>query len=388
MLVRGTYQFNKDANFNFQLNRVVMWGNGDPVEIAGISDGITDSAGWVRALTGLAKKAAEEGRVERQIGYLRMSEFFMYDSDPAKLDTYRRAKELFYRFYADKITERNLIRSEVPYGNGTLPVLSAKAAGTCKGRILLHGGNDSYIEEFFDALCYFQDRGFDVYLFEGPGQGGCLREQNMKFDPAWEKPVKAILDYFRLEDVTIIGASLGGYLAPRAAAFEKRISKVIGWSIFPDFFDILLADDPKPLRVVMDGMYKRGHAGIFNKLYQKMMEKSELVKWNLLHGMYAYDAPDPVSYVQKIRQFTLKGIGDKVTQDMLILAGRDDHMIMPSLFHEEYDLLPNVRSLALQLYTNADDAGSHCNIGNMKLALDTMIRWIDQMNEKNGGISK
>ena len=60
-------------------------------------------------------------------------------------------------------------------------------------------------------------------------------------------------------------------------------------------------------------------------------------------------------------------------------------MIMPSLFHEEYDLLPNVRSLALQLYTNRDDAGSHCNMGNMKLALDTMIRWIDQMNEKYEG---
>ena len=34
--------------------------------------------------------------------------------------------------------------------------------------------------------------------------------------------------------------------------------------------------DPKLLRVVMDGMYKRGHAGVFNKLYQKMMGKSEL----------------------------------------------------------------------------------------------------------------
>ncbi len=385
MFKKGTYQFNKDSNFNFQLNRVVMWGNGDPDEIAGVSESIKDSAGWVKALTGLAEKAEREGRTEQQIGYLRMSEFFMYDSDPAKLETYRRAKELFYEFYGETIAERGLVRSKVPYGSGTLPVLSAKAKRTCKGRILLHGGNDSYIEEFFDALCYFQDQGFDVYLFEGPGQGGCLREQNMKFDPAWEKPVRAILDFFKLKDVTIIGASLGGYLAPRAAAFEKRITKVVGWSIFPDFFDILLADDPKLLRVVMDGMYKRGHAGIFNKLYTKMMEKSELVKWNLLHGMYAYDAPDPVGYVQKIRQFTLKGIGDKVTQDMLILAGRDDHMIMPSLFHEEYNLLPDVRSLALQLYTNRDDAGSHCNMGNMKLALDTMIRWIDQMNEKNGG---
>jgi predicted esterase YcpF (UPF0227 family) len=46
----------------------------------------------------------------------------------------------------------------------------------------------------------------------------------MKFDPAWERPVKAVLDYFNLEDVTIIGASLGGYLAPRAAVFERLAS--------------------------------------------------------------------------------------------------------------------------------------------------------------------
>ena len=118
--------------------------------------------------------------------------------------------------------------------------------------------------------------------------------------------------------------------------------------------------------------------------YRKMMEKSELVKWNLMHGMYAYGAKDPVGYVKKVRKFTLKGIGDKVTQDMLILAGRDDHMIMPSLFCEEFDLLPNVRSLALQMYSNMDDAGNHCNMGNMKLALDTMVRWMDQMDDKNG----
>ena len=90
----------------------------------------------------------------------------------------------------------------------------------------------------------------------------------MKFDPAWERPVKAVLDHFNLEDVTIIGASLGGYLAPRAAAFEKRITKVIGWSIFPDFFDILLADDPKALRIIMDSMYRHGHAGVFKKNVQ------------------------------------------------------------------------------------------------------------------------
>ncbi len=377
MFKKGTYKFNEDANFNFQLNRVVMWGNGDPAEIESVSKEITDSSSWVAVLTKLADKAEKEGNIDAQIGYLRMSEFFMYDSDPMKLDTYRKAKELFYKHNADRIQENGIAITDVPYGKDHLPVMSCMAKGDCRGRILLHGGNDSYIEEFFEALLYLRDQGFDVYLFEGPGQGGCLREQNMKFTHEWEKPVKAILDYFTLDDVTIIGASLGGYLAPRAAAFEKRITKVVGWSIFPDFFDILLADDPKPVRKLMDTAFRRGFAGIFNGFYKKMMKKSEMVKWNLMHGMYAYDAPDPVGYVKKIRNFTLKGIGDKISQDMLIIGGRDDHMIMPHLFKEEYDLLPNVKSLSFQLYSNQDDAGSHCGIGNMKLILDTMVSWIN-----------
>lgn len=61
MLRKGTFKFNQDANFNFRLNRVVMWGNGDPKEIAGVAKTITDSKSWVKAMTGLAEKAEREG---------------------------------------------------------------------------------------------------------------------------------------------------------------------------------------------------------------------------------------------------------------------------------------------------------------------------------------
>ncbi len=152
MFKKGTYKFNEDANFNFQLNRVVMWGNGDPDEIKSVAKEITDSPSWVAALSKLADKAEKEGNIEAQIGYLRMSEFFMYDSDPMKLDTYRKAKELFYKHNAERIQENGIVITDVPYGKDHLPVMSCKAKGDCRGRILLHGGNDSYIEEFFEAL--------------------------------------------------------------------------------------------------------------------------------------------------------------------------------------------------------------------------------------------
>ena len=108
-----------------------------------------------------------------------------------------------------------------------------------------------------------------------------------------------------------------------------------------------------------------------------MMEKEEIIKWNLLHGMYAYDAKTPADYVRKIRRFTLKGIADKIDQDVLIIGANKDHFIMPYLFHEEYDMLQNARSLTLRLLTDKQNAGAHCNVGNSKLVFDSIIKWIE-----------
>ena len=41
----------------------------------------------------------------------------------------------------------------------------------------------------------------------------------------WEKPAKAAIDYFKL--VEWLGASYGGYVSIRAAAFEPRIKLMI-----------------------------------------------------------------------------------------------------------------------------------------------------------------
>ena len=94
---KGTYKLNADANFNFQLNRVIMWDGGDADEVAGVSQGIKTSSDWVSAMERLAEKAHAEGRTENEIAYLRMSEFFIYDTDPKKQKRYLEAAELFYK---------------------------------------------------------------------------------------------------------------------------------------------------------------------------------------------------------------------------------------------------------------------------------------------------
>ncbi len=52
----------------------------------------------------------------------------------------------------------------------------------------------------------------------------------------WEKPTSVVLDYFKVDEVTLIGISLGGYLAVRAAAFEPRIKRVVTWDVMYAFF--------------------------------------------------------------------------------------------------------------------------------------------------------
>ena len=380
---KGTYRFNDDANFNFQLNRVVFWDGGDADDIRKVCAGIRTSEDWVRSMKSLAEAAEKEGRTENQIAYERMAEFFMYDSDPEKRTQYEKAVSLFYDFYADYFESGKVSRCSVSFEGANLPVMVAKSeangGGKSRGTVLFHGGNDSYFEELFFPMLYLSQHGFDVYLFEGPGQGGVLRVQNVKFTHEWEKPVSAILDFFKLENVAIIGASLGGYLAPRAAAFDKRISKVVAWSIFPDFFHVVLSDHPGNVSKFIEKILSSPIRGVMNGVYKKMMKQNELVRWNLLHGMYAYGAESPMDYIAKIRKFTLHGIADRITQDVLVLGAREDHFINPRLFHEEYDLLKNARSLTLRLFSDEDDAGSHCNAGNTKLVLDAMISWLESV---------
>lgn len=379
VLKSGVYQLNSEANFNYQLNRVINWDGGRIEDVGQVSDRIHSSEDWKRELIGLGDAAMKEGRTENAIAYYRMSEFFMYDGDPDKKKYYTLATELFYDFYAGYFEGENpkIERFSVPYENVKLPVMHVKPAQKSKGIILLHGGNDSYFEEFLFTLLYLQEQGFEVYLFEGPGQGGVVRLQGMHFTHEWEKPVKAVLDYFDLQDVTIIGVSLGGYLAPRAAAFDKRIGRVVGWSVFPCFLDVIVGTLNDKARKAFFLLMKLHAKGIINAIFNKKAKKEPIIDWGLKHGMYAYEAESAYDYACKLAQYDLAPIADKVTQDVLVIGANKDHFIDYRLIGKEINLFTNVKSLTFRLFTDKEGAENHCNVGNGKLVLDTITDWIE-----------
>lgn len=377
----GTYELHGDPNFNYQLNRAVMLSNGSLRDISEASGRITDRQSFINEMRLLAEKAIHENRERNALAYIRTAEFFMKESDPDKEKLYREYKSLFYGLNDAAIKENRLLRLDIPFEDGSLPVIHTEPEQKSKGAVILHGGFDSYMEEFFPALIYIKQQGYSVYLFEGPGQGECIHKHHMPFTYDWHKPVGALLDYFDLKDTTLIGISLGALLALRAAV-DGRIARIVAWSVMSDFFEVLLADRPAPLRKMIVKLLDIRAESLVDGFVGRVMRKEPRVAWGIQHGMHVFEKKTPFEFLTEARNYRLQDISSHITQDVLLLGAAEDHFIPLQMYKAEIDELSNVRSLTFRIFTRQEHAENHCNIGNLCLALHTITDWIDSIGGK------
>jgi fermentation-respiration switch protein FrsA (DUF1100 family) len=66
-----------------------------------------------------------------------------------------------------------------------------------------------------------------------------------------------------------------------------------------------------------------------------------------------------------------------VTQEVLILTGRKDHFIPFKMHRMQVEALTNARSVTARVFTKETQAHNHCQNGNFRLALETMVQWLD-----------
>jgi 2,6-dihydroxypseudooxynicotine hydrolase len=99
--------------------------------------------------------------------------------------------------------------------------------------VVLLGGLDTTKEDYLTIADYCLQRGLATLAFDGPGQGETLFEMRWRTD--FEKAIFAVLDFLdgRPEidqgRIGIIGRSMGGHYAPKAAALDKRIKALVAW---------------------------------------------------------------------------------------------------------------------------------------------------------------
>jgi pimeloyl-ACP methyl ester carboxylesterase len=133
---------------------------------------------------------------------------------------------------AHRLLDPDAERVEAPLDGASVVANLRRPRGAARPPlVVLIAGLDSTKEEFFLLENLFHARGMATLSLDGPGQGEGGYELPLRHD--FEVGVAAILDAIGDRDFGPIGAlgvSLGGYYAPRAAAFEPRIRAVAGIS--------------------------------------------------------------------------------------------------------------------------------------------------------------
>jgi len=372
--MKGIYSLHEDANINFQLNRCIAWGGEETIDdLKDAAHRIHDFEDWKRELLLLAERAVANNKYLLAAYYYRAAEFFMSTSDPDKLKTYNRFIELMSIQFPKYQTAREL----VPYEGGYLPAWRLRPITRALGTIVLHGGFDSFIEELFPQLDNILVRGFELIIFEGPGQGAALIRYGLPMTHEWEKPLDALLNYFGVEDVSLIGMSLGGYLALRAAAYDSRVKRVVAFDALYDFYDCLMAKlGPRQRMLTLLLSLKADR--LIDIAMETVASRNLLVKWGISQGMHTTGSRRPSEYLRKLHAYSAKKISSLVHQDVLIMGGSADHFLKMDQFYNQVEALTATRSLTARLFTEAEGAQSHCQIGNFPLAIDTMLRWIEE----------
>ena len=376
----GFHQLHPDVSMNFQMNRWFS-GVGEKTmldDMRNIAPRIANYADWKREFLALAETAAAHGHVLRAGTYYRSAEFFMQPGDPDR----KTARASFLAAVRSVYELDPKDRYQVPFSEGAITGFLPAYGFTpvpSKGTIVFFVGFDSYTEDWIAALLYLRDQGYEVIAFEGPGQGGALNDSNLPMTADWHKPVKVVLDYFKLDHVTLCGLSIGGCLVMRAAAYEPRIDRVIAYDVFTDALDVNLRQVSRLKRYIVKSLLKMRARAFVNQMARRVARTSPVAEWGVAQGMHVTGTLTPYDYLTKIAKYTTADVSPLITQDVLLLAGNADHYVPMDHFYRQIRTLKNARSITARLFTEQESAGNHCQVGNYGLALRTIVSWMDAL---------
>jgi len=210
-----------------------------------------------------------------------------------------------------------------------IPFEGKKITGILRGKgpvLVMAPGLDSTKEEIHAYEEPFLARGIATLAIDGPGQGEA--EYDIPICGDYERAAHAVVDWIEKrsdldkDKVAIWGVSLGGYYAPRAAAYEKRFKACIAlsgpyqweqiWDALPD--------------LTRDTFRVRSHSS------------------------------DEKQAKEKARSLTMVEAAPKITCPIFIVAGRQDRLVPPA---QAEQLARNVKGPVELMMV--DDGGHNAN---------------------------
>ena len=343
-------------------------GGGDLFDIARLCRKLVpgDKEGWERGWMALAEATEANARRELGLGhrrtamqnffhanqYYRMSDVFLTADEMEKRKArFLKARENFRA--AARLHRPPIETIAVRCGNEEYEGYFCHPIDPAPGKwpaVFLVGGADAYAEEIFFSGRQVLDRGWALLLADTPGRGSSLYVKGIPTRADYEVPVMACVDYLAGRPevdgarIALIGISMAGYYAPRAAAFDPRVKALVAWS---------------GCYSILEDVY------LFCEHLQPTLRR-------LLGGVSDAEARE------RLKRFTMTGAAERIACPTLITHGAEDRLMRVEGAKRLFDALGS-SDKTLKIYDDPSAGGTiHCSHDYWAHNLPYMLDWLEE----------
>ncbi|GAB4079208.1 alpha/beta fold hydrolase [Modestobacter muralis] len=339
-------------------------------EDAGTPDFLRAWTALTEQLVGQAEEAEKAGHTRtagqlyaRATNYLAQAERMLSHADPARVPSYRRLLELAQKAF--DLHSPRVSRVAVPYEGTTLPAYFSQAPATDDGPapvIVLVNGLDSTKEHMYSSGHWEElaARGISCLMLDQPGTGEALRLQGLTARIDTEVWAGAAVDWLETRPdvdarrIGITGWSLGGYYAPRAAAFEKRFALCVAWGANHDW------------------------GAVQRRRREREGERPVPHYWSHVLWVWGFDGDE--DHLDPFLDFAdgvnLDGVVERITVPFLIAHGANDRQIPLAMAHRSHEQAVNSPKVELRVFTPEEGATEHIGLDHLPHVSTFVADWV------------
>lgn len=317
----------------------------------------------------------------RATNYFRAASIYLYDKDPRGLIAWQNGRDTFLK--AADLSGGLIEPVRIPYEQTTLPgyFLSPDTSGEKRPLLLIQTGLDATAEDLYFILgALAVQRGYNCLIFEGPGQGEMISLKKIPFRHDWENVITPVVDHALTRPevdpgrIALLGYSMGGYLVPRALAFEKRIRwGIVDGGVY-SVFDGTMTKFPDAVRQAVES----GECSAdINALVLQEMDNRPDVRQFITQMLWTFQAKAPCELFRKLQEYTLADVIDKIQTEMLVVNSSRDQVAGSNDQAKKVFNALNIEKTYLEF--DASQGGQfHCQLGAPMVSGERILNWLDE----------
>ena len=301
----------------------------------------------------------------RAANYYHVGERFLQPKSEG-LAAYKRGVDCF-RDAARETARPHMEHVEIPFEGATLPAVLVhpeRASAHVKpapAMVFFDGFDVTKEIQYFKGVPDLVARGVACLIVDGPGNGESVRFRNLYLRHDTESYATAAYEWLAARPeidpkrIGVMAISLGGYYAPRAAAFEQRYACCIAWGAQWDYWQI------------WKNRFDRLDAGGAPSLS---------VPWQ--HLLWIFNVDNRDAAMKKLEGFRLDGVVQKIRCPFLLLHGEGDEQIPLTLARQCFDAVGS-KEKTFKVFTREEGGYHHCQIDNVSIGVAYMWDWVESV---------